>query len=118
PENGRVPIHLSQRSRDYAGVPVPLDDLAARLESTVVERVGELAEAAADIWNKAPLAELSSDNEPSRFPRRTHLTPEAKDCSSGGDDAIDSPQSDPEILDLAELPRSFRRAHTFSRVEI
>jgi hypothetical protein len=95
-----------------------LHDFTPGFERAVVKRIRELAEATANIGDQAPFAKLSSSDETARLPRWTDLSPEAENTSRRNDDSINTPQSDPEILDFSELPGPFCRGDPFARIEL
>ncbi len=60
---------------------MPLHDLAAGLQGCVVERVGELAEAAPDGGNETALLQRAAGREAAAARRPSQLGPEAEGLS-------------------------------------
>ena len=78
PENGRVASLFGERTGDNLRMRVAFKNLEFRLERGIIQRVGNLAQTAADIRNNAAFAQFAPDDE--TFPARclTDVFPETE----------------------------------------
>ena len=103
PSQGGIAARGRGRARDDARMRMALDDPAARLERGVVERVGELAEPAADRRHHAALLQHAAGDVAARGDRGAEMTPDAEHRPRGNDQTVEGAAGDAQILDLAEL---------------
>ena len=68
---------------------VALDDIEPRGHRRLVERVGQLAQTAADVGNEAALAQLATFDKAAAPRRPADLTPEAEQSPGRNLDAVD-----------------------------
>src|SRR5438876_10349929 len=80
---------------------VALDDLETGGKGRFIERIGELAEAAADAGDEATLAQFATPDEASGLRRAANLAPEAEQAPSRYLDAVKTPDGAAQIMDLA-----------------
>ena len=86
---------------------MPLDDFAPGCQRGFVDRVGELAEAAASRGHQAPALQHATGDEAAPPARPADLLPEAEDLARRHDHAVERGSRAPQVLHLAELVRMF-----------
>jgi hypothetical protein len=96
---------------------MPLHDLASGIERNLIERIRELADAAANGWNHATLLQHPSMRKPPPRGCPAHLRPERKHLSRWNHAPIQPACSHTQILYFSSLMPDFRgvRVHPQSR---
>src|SRR5947209_2568758 len=94
PEDRGVAARGGRRAGHDARVRVALDDLEARPERRAVERVRQLAQAAARVRDDAALAQLAPAHVAAPAARPPDVRPEAEDRAGGHFDAVEPPRGE------------------------
>ena len=110
PRDRRVPPGRRLRTGNNARVRVPFDDLAARLQRRVVERVRQLAQAAANRRNHASLLQHATDHVSAFLGGSPDLHPETEHVPRQQERAVQRLSSNPQILHFALLEVRLGRA--------
>jgi hypothetical protein len=88
---------------------VTLDDFQFRGEGGIVERIGKLAETAADRGNDASFAQFTTGNETAATSWAANLCPEAESLPCFHPHAVYCAQGETKIMNFASLEREFLR---------
>jgi hypothetical protein len=67
---------------------VPLHYLTAGLERYLIERIGQLAQPAAGVWNNASFSQLSPGNKPAVFGCSTEVFPKTENSTCGNNETV------------------------------
>ncbi len=110
PRHRRVAPGRRRRARHDLRVGVPLDDLATCRQRRVVERVGKLAEAAADRRHHAALAQHAAVDVAAGGCRASHLPPEAEHGARRQLQPVERGGRAAQVLHLAHLQAALGEA--------
>src|SRR5437868_12501753 len=103
PEHRRVGAVVDEEAGRVDGVAVALDDLHSGAVRDARNRVGQLADPAADRGDHAPAAKLAAEDIAFAPGRPSRCIPEAEHFAGIKQDAVNRGYSDAQVLDLAEF---------------
>ncbi len=78
-----------------------LDNVEADIHGRFIERVGQLAQAAADAGDEAALAQFAALDEAATLRRAADLAPEAEQAAGRNLDAVEMAERPAQIVDLS-----------------
>ena len=107
PENGGIAADGGEVADAGMAVSVALDNLQPSFEGGIVDRPGELAQAAAERRNEAAFPQLSTDGETAPGGGAAEFPPETPDGAGGNFRASQEGRGEAEVLDFAELQAFF-----------
>ena len=101
PEHGRIAVVLGQRARQHPRMAMPFDHLEAGTHGTVVDRIRDLAQAAADRRNHAAFAQFAADHESVGRAGATQPLPETEDRAGRNLQRMHPLPRPAQVMDLA-----------------
>ncbi len=93
PEHHRVAVALGQRTGDHMRMPMPLVDMQALAQRRIVNRIGQLAQAAADRRHQAAFAQFAPGGEPTPARGPAQLPPETEGGANRHFDPVQRPRA-------------------------
>jgi hypothetical protein len=88
---------------------VTFNNLEIRLQCGVVERVGKLAQTAADVWNDTAFAQFATFDESAPARRSADLLPKTENAACGNFQSVNAANCQTKIMDFSRHQKFFFR---------